>query len=568
MPGLYEVVGAADLNLKRKRGLMKKISTKISAILLTLAIFLNFSLTGFASQTDVARSWDEEIIYMVMTDRFFDGDPSNNNPSNVDGAYDKDHLEAYHGGDFRGLIEKIPYLKDLGVTTLWITPIVKNIEDNMMADSGGKQFAYHGYWAEDFTRIDPHLGSEADLKELIDTLHDNGMKLMVDVVINHSGYGTKNQGVFAGMHRENPEPGDIKSELDGLPDFITEDKEVRDKIINWQVDWLRKLKTDKGNSIDYFRVDTVKHVDQETMKDFKSAALAIDPNFKMIGENFGASVINNGGYLDPSMMDSLLDFEFKDLAKAFVNGKVEETEKKLVNRNHNISQEKQMGQFLSSHDEHGFLKMKVSDDLGKFLLASSLQLTAKGQPVIYYGEEIGMSGRKDDFAKGIFSENRYDFDWSKTENNQVLDHYNKLLAIRNAYPEIFAKGDRIGLVSEDGVSVFKRIYDNQEIIVGLNTNEEAKTVSFELDKVDEKLIDLYGKQRIKISGNEATLSLLGRAEGGTAILAYQSTIPEGIEVDDQGQGSRLAYIGLGLIALAILSLILRKTKPNKVKAAS
>ena len=143
-----------------------------------------------------------------------------------------------------------------------------------------------------------------------------------------------------------------------------------------------------------------------------------------------------------------------------------------------------------------------------------------------------------------------------------------LLEVKKVYPEIFAKGDRIGLVSEDGVSVFKRIYDNQEIIVGLNTNEEAKTVSFELDKVDEKLIDLYGKQRINISGNEATLSIPGRADGGTAILAYQSTIPEGIEVDDQGQGPRLAYIGLGLIALAILSLILRKTKPNKVKAAS
>lgn len=546
---------------------MKKYSSKVSAILLTLVFFLTFSSPGFANQSEKARSWDEEIIYMVMTDRFFDGDPSNNNPNNVDGAYDKDHLEAYHGGDFRGLKEKIPYLKELGVTSLWISPIVKNIEANMMVDSAGKQFAYHGYWAEDFTQIDPHLGNEEDLKELIDTLHDNGMKLMVDVVINHSGYGTKNQGAFAGMHRENPEPGDIKSELAGLPDFLTEDKQVRDKIINWQLDWLRRLRTDKGNFIDYFRVDTVKHVDQETMKDFKSAVLAVDPNFKMIGENFGASVINNGGYLDPTMMDSLLDFEFKDLAKAFVNGKVEETEKKLVNRNHNISEERQMGQFLSSHDEHGFLKMKVSDDLGKFLVASSLQLTAKGQPVIYYGEEIGMSGRKDDFAKGIFSENRYDFDWSKTENNQVLDHYKKLIDIRNAYPDIFAKGDRIGLVNEDGVSVFKRTLDGKDLLVGLNTNKEEKTISLELDKTDEKLIDLYGNQRLKISANKVSLTIPGRDKGGTAILAYQSTIPEGLGQGNQDSGPRISYIFLGLIALFVLAMLARKIKNNKEKAA-
>ena len=143
----------------------------------------------------------------------------------------------------------------------------------MMADKGGKQYGYHGYWASDFTKIDSHLGTEEDLKNLIDLLHENGIKLMVDVVINHSGYGTKNLGDFAGMHREESGAGDVQSELAGLPDFLTEDKDVRDKIINWQVDWLRKLKTDKGNTIDYFRVDTVKHVDIDTMKDFKAAAL-------------------------------------------------------------------------------------------------------------------------------------------------------------------------------------------------------------------------------------------------------------------------------------------------------
>ena len=269
----------------------KKCSTLLS---LFLSVFIILSPLAFADESKNVP-WDEEIIYMVMTDRFFDGDPNNNNPENIEGSFDKDHLEAYHGGDIKGLIDKVPYLKDLGITTLWITPIVKNINTNMMADKGGKQYGYHGYWASDFTKIDPHLGTEEDLKNLIDILHENGIKLMVDVVINHSGYGTKNIGNFAGMHREESQAGDVQSELAGLPDFLTEDKNVRDKIINWQVDWLRKLKTDKGNTIDYFRVDTVKHVDIDTMKDFKAAALKEKPDFKMIGENFGASVFKDGG---------------------------------------------------------------------------------------------------------------------------------------------------------------------------------------------------------------------------------------------------------------------------------
>lgn len=528
---------------------------------LFLAIFLLFSPLVRAEESKV-RPWDEEIIYMVMTDRFFDGDPSNNNPGNIEGAFDKGHLEAYHGGDFRGIIDKVPYLKDLGITTLWITPIVKNIDTNMMADRGGKQYAYHGYWASDFTKIDPHLGTEDDLKELIDVLHENGIKLMVDVVINHSGYGTKNTGDFAGMHREESGAGDIETELAGLPDFKTEDKDVRDKIINWQVDWLKKLKTEKGNTIDYFRVDTVKHVDLDTMKDFKAALIKENPEFKIIGENFGASIFKDGGYLDPTMLDSLLDFEFKELAKDFVSGKISETEKRLVKRNKAISEEREMGQFLSSHDENGFLKVRLSDDVGKFLVASSLQLTAKGQPVIYYGEEIGQSGKKDNFDKGIFSENRYDFDWDKIENNEILDHYKKMLKIRNAFADIFAKGDRENLYMDDEVSIFQRSYGDKKVLVGLNTSEEAKEISFDFDTT-EKMLDLYGKAKIKNKTGKISLTIPSRNEGGTVVLAQESIIPEGFKVENKALNFEITYILGGLISLVLVAILIVKIKKNK-----
>ena len=527
-----------------------------------LAIFLLISPLAEADESQM-RPWDEEIIYMIMTDRFFDGNPSNNNPENIEGSFDKGHLEAYHGGDFRGIIDKVDYLKDLGITTLWINPIVKNIDTNMMAEKNGKQFAYHGYWASDFSKIDPHLGTEDDLKELIDVLHENGIKLMVDVVINHSGYGTKNAGVFAGMHREDSGAGDIETELAGLPDFLTEDKEVRDKIINWQVDWLKKLKTEKGNTIDYFRVDTVKHVDLDTMKDFKAALIKENPEFKMIGENFGASIFKDGGYLDPTMLDSLLDFEFKELAKDFVSGKISETEKRLVKRNEAISKEREMGQFLSSHDENGFLKVRLSDDLGKFLVASSLQLTAKGQPVIYYGEEIGQSGKKDNFDKGIFSENRYDFDWDKIENNEILDHYKKMLKIRNAFADVFAKGDRENLYMDDEVSIFQRSYGDKKVLVGLNTSEEAKDINFDY-KADGKIVDLYGNSKIRTNSNKINIKIPSRNEGGTVVLVNETEIPEGFDFDSSNTSKLPILIALGLFGLVVVIFLLNKN--NKVKA--
>ena len=527
-----------------------------------LAIFLLISPLAEADESQM-RPWDEEIIYMIMTDRFFDGNPSNNNPENIEGSFDKGHLEAYHGGDFRGIIDKVDYLKDLGITTLWINPIVKNIDTNMMAEKNGKQFAYHGYWASDFTKIDPHLGTEDDLKELIDVLHENGIKLMVDVVINHSGYGTKNAGVFAGMHREDSGAGDIETELAGLPDFLTEDKEVRDKIINWQVDWLKKLKTEKGNTIDYFRVDTVKHVDLDTMKDFKAALIKENPEFKIIGENFGASIFKDGGYLDPTMLDSLLDFEFKELAKDFVSGKISETEKRLIKRNEAITEDRQMGQFLSSHDENGFLKVRLSDDVGKFLVASSLQITAKGQPVIYYGEEIGQSGKKDDFAKGVYSENRYDFAWDRLENNEILDHYKKLLKIRNAFTDVFAKGVRENIYMDDEVSVFERDHGDKKLLVGLNTSEEVKDVSFDY-KAAGKIVDLYGNNKIRTNSNKINIKIPSRNEGGTVVLVNETEIPEGFDFDSSNTSKLPILIALGLFGLVVVIFLLNKN--NKVKA--
>ncbi len=501
--------------------------------------------------------FDESRIYFTVTDRFFNGDKNNDDPHGNN--YDKKNPYTYHGGDLKGLTDKISYLKELGINTIWITPIVENTDFNQMFSQGKTQYSCHGYWAKDFEKLDPHLGTMDDLKTLIDTAHDSGIKIMVDVVLNHAGYGMKNKdnsgannspteediAKFKGMFRENPGNDFITQESAGLPDFKTEDPEVREKLIEWQTGWIERSKTEKGNTIDYFRVDTVKHVDNTTWKAFKNKLTEINPSFKTIGEYFGADINNDGGQLQNGQMDALLDFGYKGKARDFVNGNIEGTSAYLDDRASKISNTNLMGQFLSSHDEDGFLKT-VGDDLGKQMLAASLQITDKGIPVIYYGEELGMSGWNG-FEQG--DQNRYDMDFERLNDpkyKKVHDHYEKLLNIRKEYSKIFSKGNRKTIAgnNEEGYSVVLRSYNGKEItpmnlsenneeknitngqnlFVVLNTKNEDKDISFKTNfKEGEKVKDLYSGNEYSIGKDgKVTVKVPSKEEGGTAILALKN----------------------------------------------
>ncbi|MCL6604556.1 MAG: pullulanase [Paenibacillus sp.] len=476
--------------------------------------------------------WDEARIYFALTDRFKDGDATNN--ENVD----KNHLEAYHGGDFRGMIDNLDYLQKLGINTLWITPIVDNIDFNKGIDFNSKQYAYHGYWAQDFTKLDEHLGDMATFKELIEKAHDKGIKIMVDVVLNHTGYGLKtgdnspttaeDKARFDGMLRTDGMQSDtdpIKGELAQLPDFKTEDPAVRAKIIEWQTGWLNNARTERGDTIDYFRVDTVKHVEDTTWKAFKNALTAIDPGFKMVGEYFGGTIDNNGGMLQTGQMDGLLDFGFKEKARDFANGKINDIDAYLQDRESKIDNTQMMAQFLSSHDEDGFLSNFVGGDKGKLKIAAALQITAKGQPVIYYGEELGRSGKNGgDMSKGEFSENRADMPWDQLTAEQGLhDHYQKLLNIRAKYSKVYSKGTRTKLAGSDelGYLAFNKHYGNEDVVTVINTKTDAVSVIIPVPFAAHTIInDEYSNKTYTVSADQkVTINLAGRDSGGTVILA-------------------------------------------------
>lgn len=482
---------------------------------------VDVEITDRVKKNENDFDWDEAVVYFMMTDRFFDGNESNNTASGTDTYGDNPGL--YHGGDFAGVTAKLDYLQDLGVNTIWLTPIVENVKGVAVTDEGKEDVpynaAYHGYWASDFTKLNPTMGTTEEFKTMISEAHKRGMRIMVDIVVNHAGYGT--ESTFADMLRDKSvSEGDIKSWQSGLPDFATENADVRAKLVEWQTSWM------KNYGVDYFRVDTVKHVDSTTWAALKNSTTEVNPSFKMIGEYYGAGYASNGSTLGSGQMDADLDFDFNDQATSFVSGNISSVEKFLSARNSALNNAYMTGQFLSSHDEDGFKaslmngkKYTEDEATSAALVAATLQLTAKGIPVIYYGEEVGLSG----LNNYPYQTNRYDMDFSKaTKDNVTYQHYKNLLSIRNAYTDVFARGSRKVVASSDEecYDVVSRSYGGTTLYVGMNIKDTAKEVKVPVSlAAGTEVKDLYSGATYTVGSDKTVAVTIPAAkDGGTVIL--------------------------------------------------
>ena len=492
---------------------------------------VDVEITDRVKKNENDFDWDEAVVYFMMTDRFFDGNESNNKASGAD-TYGK-NPGLYHGGDFAGVTAKLDYLQDLGVNTIWLTPIVENIAGVTVTDEGKEDVpynaAYHGYWASDFTKLNPTMGTTEEFKTMISEAHKRGMRIMVDIVVNHAGYGT--ESTFADMLRDKSvSEGDIKSWQSDLPDFATENADVRAKLVEWQTSWM------KNYGVDYFRVDTVKHVDSTTWAALKNSTTEVNPSFKMIGEYYGAGYASNGSTLGSGQMDADLDFDFNDQATSFVSGNISSVEKFLSARNSALNNAYMTGQFLSSHDEDGFKASlmngkKYTEDkaTSAALVAATLQLTAKGIPVIYYGEEVGLSG----LNNYPYQTNRYDMDFSKaTKDNVTYQHYKNLLSIRNAYTDVFARGSRTVVASSDEecYDVIARSYGDTTLYVGMNIKDTAKEVKVPVSlAAGTEVKDLYSGATYTVGSDKTVAVTIPAAkDGGTVILAeVKKTVDSG-----------------------------------------
>ncbi len=409
--------------------------------------------------------WSEAILYFAIVDRWADGDLTND--SNVDRAA----KGAFHGGDLKGLREHLDEIAGLGATAIWITPVVKNI-DGPVTGAGFPDWAYHGYWADDFTRLDPRFGSDAELVALVSECHRRGIKVLLDVVYNHAGYGSHylsdptTKGWLRSEAAGTCGTDDLTSCVAGLPDFKTEMPEVADFLLKAQLAWAKK------SGVDGFRLDTVKNVGHEFWQEHRRRTRAELPRgFFLLGEVWGGDAQVLDPYFAADELDAGFDFSFQGNVLGFVQGRG-----RAVAFDHYLKSRERvrsghlLAQYLSSHDVPGAL-YQLGGDKALFRLAAVLQFTSIGVPVIYYGEEVGRLG-------GDWPENRSDMPWGQRDilpgkgfprDEALRSDYQKLIRIRRVHPAL-SRGTHEELVADGDLLVFlqKDPKSDDAVVVAIN----------------------------------------------------------------------------------------------------
>lgn len=294
---------------------------KLSAYLFFYFIIL--FIAGSCPAT--ASDFHGETIYLIMVDRFYDGNPDNNPKGNIFSP-DKSDWRLYHGGDVQGVIKKLPYIKELGCTAIWLTPVFDNTEE-LYYYGDIKMAAYHGYWGRDFYSPNKYFTTEEEYRELVNKAHSMGIKIIFDFVMNHTS--PVRQGIDGAIFKDgkfiadysndpymwfhhlgtidfkNPDPSEWQDKnLYDLADLNTENPEVRNYIIGAALKWL-------SFGIDAFRLDTVRHVPIEINAEFVTKVKAANPDVFIFGEwsNGGADVDGAVEYTQKTSV-SLIDFSF------------------------------------------------------------------------------------------------------------------------------------------------------------------------------------------------------------------------------------------------------------------
>ncbi len=539
-----------------------------------LLLFLSFSLTQCAEKQlpessgppkveNVPFSWRNATIYFLLTDRFFNGNP--NNDLNFGRNKPSAKLRGFEGGDIKGVTEKLKdgYFERLGVTAIWLTPIVEQIHGG--TDEGtGITYGYHGYWAKDWTSLDPNFGTEEELLELVDVAHSQGIRILLDVVLNHTGPVTEKDPVWpASWVREGPtctytgfettvectlvenlpdirtereEPvdlpevlankwkqeGRLEQEIQALEEYFNSNSYPRIPrfyIIKWLTDYIRKF------GIDGFRVDTAKHTEAEVWVELKKEAEKAfsdwknnnpdkkldDNNFFMVGEvyGFGAGGGRAYDYGDKRVdffengFESLINFAFKyDAKKSYDDlfSKYDAVLHKGSMADYNVLN------YLTSHDDGDpFDKTRErSKEAGTKLLLAS------GGAQIYYGDEsdrpLIIDGATGDAHLRSF------MNWEDIDNDpkvkESLEHWSKLGRFRKNHISI---GDGKHQKHQDNPYVFSRTYTSgdysDQVLVALDVAEGEKAISvFNIFPDGTELYDFYSDTSVTVKEGKVTIS--------------------------------------------------------------
>lgn len=541
---------------------MKKIFLIASAALLT-------SCATVQKPTKQPFNWNGANLYFLLTDRFNNGNP--NNDVNFNRTEKTAVLRGFEGGDLRGIIQKIDdgYFSDLGINAIWMTPIVEQIH-GATNEGTGNTYGFHGYWAKDWTALDPNFGTKTDLKELVDKAHKKGIRIVLDAVINHTGPVTPVDPVFPNNWvRTSPQckyDNYINTTactlVANLPDILTESnapaelpKQLVDKwksegrydqemqeldafftktgyprapkyyVMKWLADYITEF------GIDGYRVDTVKHTNEDVWKEFQKVCQAAfdeyrknnpskvldNSKFFTVGEvyGYGISQKQNYDFGDKKVnyyqngFQSLINFDFKgDATKSY-----EEIFSKYSQILNSDLKGLSVMNYTTSHDDG----WPFDKDRKKTYEAGTKILLAPGISQVYYGDEtartLTVAGAEGD------ANLRSNMNWNDVKNNpgtqKLLEHYQKLGKFRANHPAV---GAGIHNMISSSPYWFTRTYGTDKVLVGLDLSfgmKEASVANIFADGT--KLRDAYSGKTTTVKNGKAAI------DTGFGIVLFEKT---------------------------------------------
>ncbi|HEV8428045.1 MAG TPA: alpha-amylase family glycosyl hydrolase [Pyrinomonadaceae bacterium] len=454
-----------------------------------------------------------DVLYLIMIDRFADGDPSNNEP-----IYDRKNKFYYHGGDLQGVINHLPYLKDLGVTAIWLTPWYDNYDrlNQIELKEDKPSTGFHGYNPQDFYGVEEHFGNHAKLRELVETAHRSGIKIVQDQVMNHTGpyhpwvddpptptwfNGTKSNhlnNVFQTWVLHDPRAVEsLKREtmegwfLDFLPDLNQHDREASQYLIQNTLWWIGTT------GLDGIRMDTWQYVPNSFWRDWTRAVKREFPNFKVVGEVKDGDVVHTsffqGGRIRfdgiDSGLDSLLDFPlFYPIRHAFAEGKPVDEIPKTLAKDYLYNNSEVLVTLLGGHDDGRFMSEKGATVAG-LKLANAFVLTTRGVPQLYYGDEIALEGgdeptTRGDFPGGFPGDKRNAFTaGGRTKDEQELFEYIRRLTTLRHELEPLRTGALVNLYVAEQQYAYSRTLQKSAVLIVFNNDDKGAEIDFDVSRI-------------------------------------------------------------------------------------
>ena len=475
-----------------------------------------YELKARKANADQIKGFDSsDVLYLIMPDRFADGDPSLDQiPMRTEYKVDRSNPNARHGGDLAGIEQHLDYIEDLGVTAIWLNPVLEN---DMKGGS------YHGYATTDYYRVDPRFGSNEDYKRLIDKTHQKGMKVVMDMIFNHCGsdhpwmkdvpshdwFNNLDHYVQTNHDKEayfDPYVSDYDKNamINGwfvptMPDLNQKNPHVAKYLIQNSIWWI------EYSGVDGIRQDTYPYADVDMMRDWCEAVELEYPDYNIVGEawmnyTIGSAYWQRGSRLNfgkDTGLKSVMDFRLMGIAHDVfhADGGLQGVFEHLCydyvypDINHVL-------RFLENHDTDRFLREmpKSSEDLYAYKQGITFLLTIPGIPQLYYGQELLMNGTKEksdgyirlDMPGGWAGDkvNQFEASGRTAVQNEAWTFMQTLLKWRRGN-EVIAKGKMKHFMPNHGVYVYERSLNGKRVIVLMNGS--SKAVELPLDRYAESL---------------------------------------------------------------------------------